>query len=239
MNKLKEAALQLKNYLGRDKAAIELLDRLMVMANDQRVKLSSITSQFEKCNQLNDELKKQRDQYANELDKATIDLQSNIQMKENAERKLNEIHAKELLDTDTAETINKEEGGDVGRKVRGLIKHVVKKFNKIKCDRKGCLCVHDFIKKFTYDEYASIGMILSSMAFIYGKITLESDYTPKKLGICGEDDKDLARFIHFSGDVLSFSPMQEKIFSQYDMGHTATGGVVTVHNQGGITQYRK
>lgn len=216
MNKLKAAIQELRDHLGSDLRGIRLLEQLTEIANDQRKRCAAL------------EVAAINSQAAAETARTKLDA---------AELKIVEL--RQALDTEVArrvsaegrersmlskvaamqETEPEEEVASVGsfrvRSVQKLVDGVRRRYKKMpgSAQDRGIL-VDDFVKSFTYDEYAGLGMVVSACAFMNFPFTVRAARTMRDEK--GWKEEQTAKFVSWFRSRVYASPLEDRVY--YESG---------------------
>lgn len=215
MNKLKSAIQELKDYLGSDRQGIALLDQITEIANAQRKRAASLEEAATASDANAKSLRSKLD--AAELEIATLKgalcrESARLAASEERERVL-VSHVKRLAEPDPEEATELNEMKDHrDRQVLTLLANVRRRFKKlplIRYGKYGSLRVESFVKSFSYDEFAGLGMVMAACAIMNVPLRIIAERPIKG----GErfNDGQMRKFVRWYRDAIVTSPVQSKI----------------------------
>lgn len=213
MNKLKVAVKALRDYLGADRRGIALLDEIVEIANDQRKRVAAMEESAVVSDATINQLRQECAVANRELESVKQELHREAAKRSAAEARHGILLAQIESQAETGEATTEPQGD----RVLALLKQVRKRFKKLPVLGKssGGLVVEDFIKAYSYDEFAGLGMTLAACALVNLPLKMRAE-RPVRLGNLVDDGKateaEAARFVHWFRDAISTSKVQDEIY---------------------------
>jgi hypothetical protein len=202
MNKVKVAIQDLRNYLGTDRQGVALLDKVAEIADSQRKRAASLEGSVAGSDAIHNKLRLERDAAINEAAVLRGELE-----RERATRSSLESKCSILADRLAPKA---DEQCDRGDRFSILLKNVRKRFKKMPARKGVGIVVEDFIKTFSYDEFAGLGMVAAAVAMTRLPFTLTTA-SPASIIMDGDNDPRLK---------------SKKLFSEREMVALANGHLV-------------
>jgi multidrug efflux pump subunit AcrA (membrane-fusion protein) len=203
VNKLKVAVQDLRDHLGRDSRGLNLLDRLTAIANEQRTRCAAMEASAAASKAAAERLRRDLDDAQSKIVATQAERDRETSIRVAAESRARAL-AKQIADT--AEPVEEDaalQANDRRARVLALLSKVMGKFRKVPVRTYGTtggLVVEEIVKRFAYDEFADLGMVMALCAIFRVPLNLRSEAPMKP----GEEftETQLARFIHWYGDAI-------------------------------------
>ena len=219
MNKLKEAIQRLRCHLGSDQLGIKLLEAVTMIANDQRKRVAALEESSAADRDLTKKLHNKLCQLETEVAGLREELSRESSMREAAQSRERAMR-EQIVKPEELESM---ESSVREHQIRALLRNTQRRFKKLPVDRvgsRGCLYLEDFVKRFSYDEFAGLGMCLAACALmnVPGPMVKAEQTLQKVIGHRKWDnDADLARFVHWFRDFIHASPLQTEIGNRMNL----------------------
>ena len=219
MNKLKVATTALRDYLGADARGVALLEAITEIANAQRKRIATLEESAAGTDATIADLRRERDSARNEAAALKEELH-----RESAKRAASESRERALAAQIKAQSEPAEpQLSDQQRayQVASLLVRVRKRFKKLPVND-GAVIVEDFIKSFSYDEFAGLGMVLAACPLVNFPLSICAN-KPLVLGKMLKEgeikESQAAEFVHWFRDAMKSSNFDDAIAARYFVSH--------------------
>lgn len=211
VNALKVAINDLRTYLGADKKGCELLSEVDRLATAQRKRAASLEDAAAASAEFTKTMRPKIDALESEVASLRAALS-----REAARRSASETRERALLAQLTPET-NPDEAAELNEvaddNLCTLLTKVRHRFKKLPHRKWSGVVVEDFIKDFSYDEFAGLGMAMAACALCNVPLTLRSE---RPLGR-SLDEKHKERFFRWFRDAIAPEPKwRDELFVRTD-----------------------
>lgn len=228
MNKAKVAVQTLREYLGRDARGVELLEQLAEIVNGQRKRIAALERSASETDASNSRLQKEAATARQEADASKAELHREAARRDSAESRAKALQAQlAALAEPELEPIDAKRSP-----VWMLMRSVMKRFKKLPVQRYGTagggVMTEDFIKSFSYDEFAGLGMALAAQAFFTGKAVLQVYKTHRQRVDEGTEkvleEEEWGPFIRWLRDAFGRDKLGDDIMARSGMLNTGELG---------------
>lgn len=231
MNKLKVAIQSLREHLGADRRGLELLEQVTEIANSQRKRLAAVEEAAEASTANVSILRSTLDGV--ELEHAALNgtisrLSAKLAASEARERAL-VLKNQAPEDHDNGDQLEQD---DELQALRRLIKDVWRRFKSVPLRRihqKRTLIVEDFIKSYSHDEFAGLGMVMALGALMNLPFFIRSENAGHRRDagfVATLGEKHMSRFVQWYKNAIRSDKFQDEVFE-------ACGGTQAIRNQEG------
>jgi hypothetical protein len=234
MNIIKDKIQKLRAHLGSDRIGINLLDAVTTIANDQRKRLASLEESSAADRDAAKALRTKAAELENQVAALKEELGRQTAMREAAQSSERAMRA-QIVEPEALESM---ESSVREHQIMALLRNTQWRFKKLPVDRvgnRGSLYLEDFVKAFSYDEFAGLGMALAACAVMNFPVPpLKAEQTLRKcVGSRKWDDKkdspEMARFVHWFRDCIGSSPLEDRVYDHMNLPKEQT----VLHNTRG------